>query len=211
VSNSGTFDISATSSDASVTTLTGSGATVLGNKTLTITNATGDLAGIVSGTGSIVISNGSQTLSGANTYSGGTTIRGGTVKMGDPRALGSGEIFVNPNGTLDLNGLEVSQNLLTLYGGTLTNSSSSTATFSGARINLNISQELSEIDGDLPDTLSVAAGSTLVINSILSRPFDSGDQEVAVLNIGISGNTGTVVFSKDILYFKFEHTLTSRP
>jgi fibronectin-binding autotransporter adhesin len=77
----GTFDISQTTSGASIMTLAGSGNVALGAQELTITNGwttfSGVLAdgGIGGGTkGSLIVSGGTETLSGVNTYTGDTTI-----------------------------------------------------------------------------------------------------------------------------------------
>ncbi|MBU3624539.1 autotransporter-associated beta strand repeat-containing protein, partial [Polynucleobacter sp. AP-Latsch-80-C2] len=89
--NEGTFDISATSSGASIKSLYGIAAdasTVLGIKTLTISNANDAYAGVISGSGGIILTTGTQTLSGSNTYSGNTTINGGTFVISGAGSLG---------------------------------------------------------------------------------------------------------------------------
>ena len=66
---SSTFDISGlTGAGTSIQNLAGSGTVALGARTLTMTNAADTFAGIVSGTGGLVIAAGTQTLTG-NTYS----------------------------------------------------------------------------------------------------------------------------------------------
>lgn len=81
VANSGTFDISATTSGASIKSYSGAGTTTLGAQTLTITNAAGAYSGGISGTGGVILSAGTQTLSGTKNYSGGTTVNGGTLTV----------------------------------------------------------------------------------------------------------------------------------
>lgn len=68
------------------------------------------LSGTISGLGSMNKNGtGILTVSGANTYAGNTTINGGTFKLGVanaiPSGVGLGNVTVNTNSTLDLNGL----------------------------------------------------------------------------------------------------------
>jgi autotransporter-associated beta strand protein len=79
LSNSGTiFDISGTTSGASIVSLNGvSGSNVnLGTQNLTITNASGAniYFGAINGSGGLTVSGGQQILGGVNTYTGMTTI-----------------------------------------------------------------------------------------------------------------------------------------
>ncbi|MBN9218983.1 MAG: autotransporter domain-containing protein [Mesorhizobium sp.] len=118
VSVTGIFDISATTTGASVQTLTGTGDVVLGSKTLTITAASGDYAGVMSGTGGgLSINGGSQTLSGSNTYTGATVIGAGTTLA----LSGSGSIAasssVQASGTLDISATTSGASIKTLTGG----------------------------------------------------------------------------------------------
>jgi outer membrane autotransporter protein len=70
----GIFDISGTTAGAAVVTVGGDGNVVLGAQTLTLTNASAQLTGVISGSGGLTIAAGTETLSGANTYTGLTTI-----------------------------------------------------------------------------------------------------------------------------------------
>ena len=93
IGTGGTFDISQTTSGASITTLADSGANpsgsvALGTQTLSITNGSTTFSGVIAdsginpGTGgNLTISGGTQTLAGANTYTGATTITGGTLAL----------------------------------------------------------------------------------------------------------------------------------
>ena len=117
----GTFDISATTSGATIQTLfggvpltttlvngqniayaQGQGRVVLGGQTLTINNASSEFGGVISGTGGVTLTSGTQTLSGANTYTGGSLISSGA----DLILKGAGAIaassVVTDNGTLDI-------------------------------------------------------------------------------------------------------------
>lgn len=86
----GTFSISGMTAGAtSIQSLAGSGAVTLGTKNLTITDAKNDLfSGIISGSGGLTLTGGTQTLTGANTYFGGTTLAGGTLAVSSDGALG---------------------------------------------------------------------------------------------------------------------------
>ena len=46
-------------------------------------------AGVMTGTGSLAVTDGSVTLTGANTYSGGTTVNAGTLAVSSDANLGA--------------------------------------------------------------------------------------------------------------------------
>ena len=78
------FDISGLSAGTSITNLSGgsAGTVALGNNTLTLTNAAGTFAGVISGNGGLVKQgSGLFTLSGANDYTGATTVAGGNLRV----------------------------------------------------------------------------------------------------------------------------------
>ena len=100
VSNAaGTFDISGTSSGATIATLNGvtNSHVTLGGQTLTISNGSTTYAGIIQGTGGLTVTGGTQILTGDNTYTGGTTISAGTLQIGSGGTTGSvaGDIVDN--------------------------------------------------------------------------------------------------------------------
>ncbi len=118
VSVDGLFDISQTTSGASVRGLyatNSTGLVNLGAQTLTLTGATAKVsgtsnagntyAGVIEGTGSLVLAGGTQTLTGTDTYSGGTTVGTGTTSsvptlaISSAAALGTGGVTLN-DGTL---------------------------------------------------------------------------------------------------------------
>ena len=74
VQNNGTFDISAASEPVDIISLGGSGSVALGAQGLKITSGVDTFTGVISGSGSLTITGGTQILDGANTYTGGTII-----------------------------------------------------------------------------------------------------------------------------------------
>src|SRR6266446_5183983 len=132
----GTFDISGTSSGATVTTLNGvaNSHVTLGGQTLTISNGSTTYAGIIQGTGGLTLTGGTQTLSGANTYSGGTTINAAILAVSSDANLGntSGGLILN-GGTLQSTATFTSNRGVTLgAGGGTFNPTSGTLTLGGA-------------------------------------------------------------------------------
>jgi autotransporter-associated beta strand protein len=87
----------------------------------------------VSGTGAIQQLSGETTLTAANSFVGPVTVRGGTLRAGNPMALGSvsGATTVNTGAVLDLAGIALAAEPVTLTGGVLVNSSSIEATLAG--------------------------------------------------------------------------------
>ncbi len=102
VNNAGTLDISGTTAGTTAQTVSGNGDILLGSRTLTLSNASGTVGGVISGTGGLTVSGGSQTLTGANTYSGATTIdSGATLALSGSGAIGSSSGVVS-NGTFSI-------------------------------------------------------------------------------------------------------------
>ena len=120
VSNAATFDISATTSGATITTLSGAGSVVLGTKTLTLSAANDTFAGVISGTGGLVLSSGTQTLTGNNTYTGGTTINGGTLSFGANDVLSNTGAVNVSGGTLAIGAYSDTVGAVTLSSGSIT-------------------------------------------------------------------------------------------
>ena len=95
------FDISATTSGASITTLSGNGVVVLGSRNLTLTAAANTFDGVISGAGGVTIASGAETLTGVNTYTGVTTINGGaSLSLTGAGAIANSGVTVN--GTFDI-------------------------------------------------------------------------------------------------------------
>ena len=99
VTANGVFDITATTSGASIKSLSGSGSVVTAsNKSLTLTNAAGTFSGVISGAGGVNLSSGTETLAGANTYTGATTVTAGTLVVNG--SLGNTSTTIGSSGTL---------------------------------------------------------------------------------------------------------------
>jgi fibronectin-binding autotransporter adhesin len=116
----GTLDIGSTSNGASITSLDGSGAVNLGAQTLTLTHASGNFAGVISGSGGLALSSGTETLVGTNTYTGATMISGGTLALADSGSI-AGSSNVIANGTLDIGGTSNGASLTSLDGSGIVN------------------------------------------------------------------------------------------
>jgi autotransporter-associated beta strand protein len=173
VTANGMFDISGTSSGASIMSLSGAGMVNLGGQTLTLTNAAGMFGGTIGGSGKLVIGGGTQTLTGTNTYSGGTTVTGGaTLGITSDAALGntSGSLTLNSGTLLALNSLAISRSIIIESGGGVIDSN-------GFQLALNGSLE---VDGPFSTTGAV----TLPDSNALSI---NDDFSVPTLHIGASG------------------------
>lgn len=85
----------------------------------------GEVTGEISGAGSVLKDgNTTITFNAVNTFTGGTIVEAGTLKLGTARCLGAqgAAVTVNPNGILDVGGVQNHGIVLTLAGGTLKNS-----------------------------------------------------------------------------------------
>src|SRR6185369_4185271 len=136
----GTFDISATTAGATITSLTGvaNSHVTLGAQTLTLSNANDTYAGIIQGTGGLTLTAGTQTLTGTNTYTGATTINGGSLVLngGGSTIAASAKVSMTGTGDLTLSDGETIKSLagasgdtVTLGANTLTLSNAATDTF----------------------------------------------------------------------------------
>jgi len=116
VIDNGTFDISGTTSGASIANLSGTGFAALGTKTLTLTDANGTFDGTIGGTGALVKQGSSTwTLTGANSYSGATTISGGTLALSGAGSIASSSGVID-NGTFDIGGTTGGTSIANLSG-----------------------------------------------------------------------------------------------
>jgi fibronectin-binding autotransporter adhesin len=98
VLDNGMFDIMGANGPAQITTLSGNGSVALGSHNLELTDASGNFAGTMGGSGGIVLDHGTQVLSGNNTYTGGSTLNGGTLQVGNDANLGDASGALNFHG-----------------------------------------------------------------------------------------------------------------
>ena len=101
VRNDGTLNLGANQTIAQLSGAS-TGIVALDVNTLNITNG-GAFAGVIGGSGGLVLTGGSQTLSGANTYTGGTTINAGSLQLGNGGTTGAILGNVLDNGNLAVN------------------------------------------------------------------------------------------------------------
>jgi filamentous hemagglutinin family protein len=115
-----------------VGSIAGSGQILLGSATLTAggNGTSTSFGGVISGAGGLTkAGSGVLTLSGQNTYQGVTLVSAGTLAVGHALALGdsSSGTSVASGAALDLLGVDVQGEVLTLAGGTLKDATSSWA------------------------------------------------------------------------------------
>jgi len=124
----GTFDISQTTAGAKIITLLGTGTVALGAQELTITNGASIFAGVLADggigggvAGSLIVSGGTQGLSGVNTYTGDTTIApnptNGTAILaliGTGSIATSSEVAIATGGTFDISMTSAGASIKTL-------------------------------------------------------------------------------------------------
>ena len=101
LTNNGTLSLGASQTIAQLSGA-GTGVVALDVNTLNITNG-GAFAGVIGGSGSLVLAGGNLALSGANTYTGGTRINAGSLQIGNGGTTGAILGNVLDNGTLAVN------------------------------------------------------------------------------------------------------------
>jgi autotransporter-associated beta strand protein len=203
VTANGTFDISGVmDAGASIATLSGSGSVALGAKTLSLTNASGNFAGAIGGTGGVTLQGGSEILSGGNAYSGITTITAGTLAL-----TGAGSIAASSgvvaNGTFDISGTTSGASIQTLSGSgivtlgartlTLTNASGNFAGAIGGTGGLTITGGTETLSGASTFTgLTTVSGGTLNTTGMISGGLTNNAtvNAAGIVNGAIANNAG---------------------
>ncbi|QJD71154.1 autotransporter-associated beta strand repeat-containing protein [Marinobacterium sp. LSUCC0821] len=169
-----------------VATLTGAGSvTIADSDTLTVEQSSdSSFDGAIAGASSLVKSgNGSLTITAANSYSGLTTVSSGTLKVTNDLSLGTaaGGVLISSGAVLDLYGVDVLSEPLTLAGGTVKDLSSS---WSG---NILLTADSS---------FDVGSSDTLSISGVIS---DAGNgYGITKLGTGTLSLAGTNTFSGDV-------------
>ena len=201
----GIFDISGTTTGASITTLSGvaGSSVVLGAKTLTLSNASTTYSGVISGTnGALSLSAGTQTLAGTNIYTGATTINGGTLALTGAGSIAnsSGVNVANASGIFDISGTTTGASITTLSGvagssvvlgdKTLTLSNAST-TYNGVISGTNGALSLSAGTQTLTGT-NTYTGATTINGGTLQVLGSIANSSLTTVNSGVLFGTGTV-------------------
>jgi autotransporter-associated beta strand protein len=202
VVDNGVFSISATTAGASIATLSGSGGVTLGARTLTLVNGTGTFAGVISGSGELKVSGGTETLTGANTLTGATTIASGaTVALSGSGGLASSDVA--DSGVLNISGATTVSAIKGLNGTGSAVLGSKTLALTGA--NDSFAGVISGSGG-----LAVAAGTETLTGANTftgAATINSG----ATLQLGAGGTTGSVagnVAATGTLVFNLSNTVT---
>ncbi|OJU39626.1 MAG: hypothetical protein BGN99_20020, partial [Alphaproteobacteria bacterium 65-37] len=107
IASGATFDVSGVTSATAIRNLVGEGTVVLGTKELQITQAAGEFAGSIAGSGSgtaLSVLGGTLTLTGASTYTGNTSVGFlSTLVLKDGGSIAStGRVVLDAAGTFDI-------------------------------------------------------------------------------------------------------------
>jgi fibronectin-binding autotransporter adhesin len=173
VADNGTFDISGTTSGASIATLSGSGGVTLGSKTLTLTNQSSTFAGVIGGAGGLTLTGaGTETLTGTNTYTGGTTIGAGTLQIGNGGTTGSIAGNVADNGALTF---DRSDNVS--YGGVVSGTGSLTQLGAGTLTLTGVNTYTGNTAIGSGSTLQIGGAGSLGSGSYAGNITDNGTFE----------------------------------
>jgi fibronectin-binding autotransporter adhesin len=116
VVDNGIFDISPTTTGASIVTLSGNGQVSLGAEPLTLTNASTTFAGVIGGTGSLTVAGGSEQFTGQNTFTGQAVINpSATLALSGSGGI-AGAARVVDNGRLDITQTTAGASITSLNG-----------------------------------------------------------------------------------------------
>ena len=203
VADNGIFDISTTTSGASIKSLSGasSGSVALGGKNLTLTAAADTFAGAMNGTGGLAVTGGTETLTGVNTYTGSTSISSGaTVALSGNGSLAASSGVAN-NGTFNISATTNGASIKSLSGAssgsvalgaktlTLSNASGSFAGVIDGTGGLAVSAGTETLSGANTYTgaTSISSGATIALSGSGSVAASSGVADNGTLDI--SGTT----------------------
>jgi len=163
VIDNGIFDISATTSGASVATLSGNGQLNLGAENLTLTAAAGTFTGAITGTGGLLVSSGNETFNGTLNLPNGLTVNAGVGFANSGSLMLSNLVF---NGTGANTGSMTATGGITFgAGASLSNSgiiNSPTLTFNGTGSNTGTLTATG--------TITIGSGGFLSDNGTLNSP-----------------------------------------
>ncbi len=205
VADNGTFDISATTSGASIISLSGTGSIVLGAQTLTLSNAADTFAGVIAGTGGLIVGGGSETLSGASTYSGATSIgSGATLALSGSGSIASSS-GVADAGTFDISATTTSASIASLSGAgavalgaqtlTLSNAADTFAGVIAGTGGLTLAGGSETLSGanTYSGATSIGSGATLALSGGGSIAASSGVANAGTFDISATTSGASVV------------------
>ena len=202
VTDNATFDISATTSGATIKSLAGSGAVTLGAQTLTMSNASGAYSGTFSGNGGLTIAGGTETLSGNSTSFTGAVVvdAGATLSINAAAALGSASLALvglpTLAATLSVTSSTTIANAISVTGDPIFNTSSGQTTTISSAIS-GTGEVVAAGAGTLLLTAAntytgatiVNAGATLALSGAGAIATSSGLTNNGTFDItGVSGN-----------------------
>ncbi|HQF21762.1 MAG TPA: autotransporter-associated beta strand repeat-containing protein, partial [Kiritimatiellia bacterium] len=149
--------------------------------------------GVHSGGGQLQVKSAATVvLTNANTYSGGTWIEKGKVEINTrSNALGTGAVNVGTNATLDIkHAMNLQPLALTLYNGTVTKTTTRSATWYGGLTTYN-SSTVSVSSGNLyfRGGFDIASGSTLVFSNVNAGGMDADTMTGAGTLVKYGGGT----------------------
>lgn len=194
----GIFSITGLSGGTSIKSLSGSGNVNISANTLTITNGNGTFAGIIGDGGAgggLVMTGGTEILSGANTYTGTTTVNGGKLEVDGSIVSAS---TVNAGGTLAGAG---SVGNVAVNGGTLAPGSAGaigTLAINGPLSFTAASTYLVQVSSTSASLASVAGAATLggaTVNAI----FKSGTVKKQYTILTATGGLGGTTFNPAVI------------
>ncbi|MGS0897618.1 autotransporter outer membrane beta-barrel domain-containing protein, partial [Burkholderia stagnalis] len=198
VTNNGTFDISGTTSGASIKNLSGTGVAALGARTLTLTNASGTYGGTITGTGSLIKQgDGLLILDGDSaSFAGSTRVSSGALQIGTadaPTAVLGGNVSVDPTGTLRGHGAvggDVANGGTVAPGGSI-----GTLTVGGNYVQAGNATLAIEVSPTAASQLKVNGSATL--SGVLAITYDPGTYTAKSYTLvsaaqGVSGTFGSV-------------------
>jgi fibronectin-binding autotransporter adhesin len=186
LADNGHFSIAEASAGASLMSLSGNGLVALGTQNLTLTNANGTFAGSIGGSGCVIVTGGSESLSGANTYTGCTVVAPGASLALTGAGGISASSGVADNGTLNISGTTAGASVQTLSGAgivalgnqtlALTNAHDTFTGAIGGSGSLTVGSGSETLSGALGYTgvTSIGAGGTLALTGVSSIAASSG-------------------------------------
>jgi fibronectin-binding autotransporter adhesin len=190
VTDNGTFDISNTTTGATIQNLSGTGSVKVGGQTLTLANASGTFNGTFTGTGKLVKEgSGSFVIDGtSSSFSGTTEVADGLLEVGDidnPQAVLGGSVEVDADATLRGHGTILGD--VTNDGTVAPGGSIGTLTVGGNYTQASNATLSIEVGPTSASQLKVIGSATL--NGVLAITYDPGTYTATQYTI-VSAATG---------------------